>query len=131
MGVLRFLPSLMLFVLLGGHVLLLSERAYAGPCMCGQVCPQRSCYCDCHCLYTCAVDDYSQISATHSANFQIRNVHSPLLTTDRADNDLPGAVTLLGMTKQFLTLKCQRIKEMLEWASDFSLEGAGLQLTLR
>src|SRR6478609_6615167 len=123
MGVLRVMHALLLvLVLMAGQLMFLSERAYAGPCMCGQPCPQRSCYCDCHCLYTCAVDDYSQSFNPHSTSFQIPSVRSRLFTHDSADNDLTRTATLLGKTQGFLTLQCQTLKQMLNWASDLYMK---------
>ena len=122
MGVMRFLPAFILVALVGGQVLFLSDRAQAY-CTCGMTCPTARCQCD----PGCAVSD--SFKSYHSATLQIRSVHSPLFTTDAAGNDLPRVVTLLAIPQGFVKLQCQRLKEMLNWASDLRI--TDLQGTLQ
>lgn len=125
MAVMRLLPAFMFVVLLGTQMLFLSDRAYAG-CSCYMACPSPRCP---NCDPYCAVGD--SFKNYHNTKFQIRSVHSPLFTTDAAGNDLPRVVTLLATPQAFVKLQCQRIKEMLNWASDLYMKGPESQRALQ
>jgi len=127
MSTVRLLPAFLLIVFLGGEVLFLSDRAHAY-CTCGQTCPQRSCGCDPNCPHL----DSFQTNASDNIAFQIRSFRiTAQFMTDAAGNDLPTGRNLLGMTQGFVRLQCQRLTEMLNWASDTHIKGPEFQLTLQ
>src|SRR5215467_10519942 len=119
MGAVRLLPAFIFVVLLGGHVLVVSDLAHAdGPCGCNMMCPGPHCYCDyCNCFGICSISD--SFENYHSTNFQIRSVHSsPLFANNSVGKDNGNGFTLVANPQALLKLQCQRLKEMLNWASD-------------
>src|SRR5262245_51682976 len=124
MGAMRLLPVLLLVILLGGQLPLMSNLAYA-TCMCDQACPQpRGCgACDPGCPHT--VPDSFQNYTLNSKTIELRSVRSSApFTLETSGTDVRKAATILAMPQKFFVkLQCQRIKEMLNWASDLHVKG--------
>jgi hypothetical protein len=125
MIVLRLVPACLLFLLLAGQAIILPDQAAYAYCMCDQACPQPNCKCSPY----CAVREPLQISTANSTTFQIRNLgeNLALIVADSALNDTsiqPGnggrtGLTLIAIPQEDLKLQCQRLKEILNWASEF------------
>jgi hypothetical protein len=116
MGVMRLLPVLFFFGLLGGQILFQPDHSYATNCMCDQACPQPGI---CNCNSRCAVTDSYHSKISDSSTIQVRNLSNSLgVTTDNSENGVRSGSTLIAIPHGFLKLQCQRLKEMLNWAGE-------------
>jgi len=117
MGVMRLLPALVFFALLGGgQILFQPDHAYAY-CMCDQTCPQEGI---CNCNPRCAVTDSYRSKISNSSAIQVRNLSNSLgFTNDNSENGVRSGATLVAISQEFLKLQCQRLKELLNWAVEY------------
>jgi hypothetical protein len=114
MIVLRLVPALLLFVLLAGPAMVLPDQADAAYCMCDQSCPQP--YCKCY-PYCRALIGTSQ-NVTANNTFQVRAVRSFAVLDSTINGTTRSSLTLSAIPQGYLKLQCQRLKEILDWASE-------------
>ena len=115
MIVLRLVPALLLFVLLAGQTIVLPDEAYATWCMCDHPCPQPYCQCYPACR---ALIGASQNIAVNNSTFQVRAVRSFAVLDSTINGTTRSSLTLSAIPQGYLKLQCQRLKEILDWASE-------------
>lgn len=120
MIVLRLVPALLLFVLLAGQAMFLPDQAYATYCMCDQSCPQP--YCKCYPGCRAQIGTSQNITA-NNITFQVRAIRSFAVLDSTINGTTRSSLTLNAIPEGYLKLQCKRLKEILDWASEF-LDGA-------